>query len=53
MVREELAKPLVDALKPWLEAELHRVAPRSHLADASAMPWSVGKLSAATSTMAG
>jgi transposase len=28
------ATPLVDALKAWLEAELHRVAPRSGLADA-------------------
>jgi transposase len=28
------ATPLVDALKVWLEAELHRVAPRSGLADA-------------------
>lgn len=33
-VRQEQAKPLVDALKPWLEAELHRVAPRSPLSDA-------------------
>ena len=34
MVRKELAQPLIDALKLWLEAELHRVAPRSPLADA-------------------
>lgn len=34
MVRTELARPLVDSLKLWLEAELHRVAPRSPLADA-------------------
>ena len=34
MVRAELAKPVVDALKPWLQAELHRLPPRSNLADA-------------------
>jgi transposase len=34
MVRTELAKPVVDTLKPWMEAELHRVPPRSPLADA-------------------
>jgi transposase len=34
MVRSELARPLIDSLKLWLEAELHRVAPRSPLADA-------------------
>ena len=34
MVRGELARPLVDSLKRWLEAELHRVAPRSPLSDA-------------------
>jgi hypothetical protein len=34
MVRAELARPLVASLKLWLEAELHRVAPRSPLADA-------------------
>jgi hypothetical protein len=34
MVRRELARPLIDALKLWLEAELHRVAPRSPLSDA-------------------
>ena len=33
-VRSELARPLVDSLKLWLEAELHRVVPRSPLADA-------------------
>jgi transposase len=33
-VRRELAQPLVDTLKTWLEAELHRVPPRSPLADA-------------------
>ena len=33
-VRSELARPLVTSLKLWLEAELHRVAPRSPLADA-------------------
>ncbi len=33
-VRRELARPLVTSLKLWLEAELHRVAPRSPLADA-------------------
>jgi transposase len=33
-VRQELARPLVGSLKAWLEAELHRVAPRSGLADA-------------------
>ena len=32
--RQELARPLVGALKTWLEAELHRVPPRSGLADA-------------------
>lgn len=34
MVRVELAQPLVGSLKLWLEAELHRVAPRSPLSDA-------------------
>ena len=34
MVRQELARPLVASLKLWLEAELHRVAPRSPLSDA-------------------
>lgn len=34
MVRTELARPLVGSLKLWLAAELHRVAPRSPLADA-------------------
>ena len=34
MMRQELARPLVGSLKAWLEAELHRVAPRSGLADA-------------------
>ena len=34
MVRSELARPLIASLKLWLEAELHRVAPRSPLADA-------------------
>ena len=34
MVRRELARPLIDSLKRWLEAELHRVAPRSPLSDA-------------------
>jgi transposase len=34
VVRQELARPLVGSLKTWLEAELHRVAPRSGLADA-------------------
>src|ERR1700744_5338819 len=34
MVRAELARPLITSLKFWLEAELHRVAPRSPLADA-------------------
>jgi transposase len=29
MVRVELARPVVDALKPWMEAELHRLPPRS------------------------
>ena len=33
-VRQELASPLVGSLKAWLEGELHRVAPRSGLADA-------------------
>lgn len=33
-VRSELAQPLVDALKLWLESEVHRVALRSPLADA-------------------
>jgi transposase len=33
-VRAAEAKPLVDAFKTWLEAELHRVPPRSSLADA-------------------
>ncbi len=33
-IRSELARPLVGSLKLWLEAELHRVAPRSPLADA-------------------
>jgi transposase len=33
-IRSELARPLVDTLKTWLEAELHRVPPRSPLADA-------------------
>jgi hypothetical protein len=34
MVRVELARPVVNALKPWMEAELHRIPPRSPLADA-------------------
>jgi transposase len=34
MVRSELARPLVDSLRLWLETELHRVAPRSPLSDA-------------------
>lgn len=34
MVRSELARPLIGSLKLWLEAELHRVAPRSPLSDA-------------------
>ena len=34
IVRQELARPIVGSLKAWLEAELHRVAPRSGLADA-------------------
>jgi transposase len=34
MVRGELAQPLVDSLKLWLEAELHKVPPRSPLSDA-------------------
>jgi hypothetical protein len=34
MVRSELAKPVIDTLKPWMEAELHRIPPRSSLADA-------------------
>jgi transposase len=34
MVRSELARPLVDSLKRWFVAELHRVAPRSPLSDA-------------------
>ena len=33
-VRAAQAQPLVDALKLWLEAELHRVPPRGGLADA-------------------
>jgi transposase len=33
-VRQELVSPLLDSLKAWLEAELHRVAPRSPLSDA-------------------
>jgi transposase len=33
-VRAVEAKPLVDAFKTWLETELHRVPPRSGLADA-------------------
>jgi transposase len=33
-VRSELARPLVDSLKLWLEAELLQVAPRSPLAEA-------------------
>jgi transposase len=33
-VRKELAQPLVASLKIWLEAELHRLAPRSPLSDA-------------------
>jgi transposase len=32
--RSELTRPLIDSFKLWLEAELHRVAPRSPLADA-------------------
>ena len=31
MIRAELAKPLVEALKRWLEGELHRMAPRGGL----------------------
>jgi len=34
VVRQELARPLVGSLKTWLERELHRVAPRTGLADA-------------------
>ena len=34
VVRQELARPLVSSLKIWLEAELHRVLPRSGLAEA-------------------
>lgn len=34
MVRIELAKPVIDTLKPWMEAELHRIPPRGPLADA-------------------
>ena len=34
VIRTELARPVVSALKPWLEGELHRVPPRSTLADA-------------------
>jgi transposase len=33
-IRDAQAKPVVEALKLWLEAELHRVPPRSGLADA-------------------
>jgi transposase len=33
-IRAAEARPLVDALKPWLEAALHRVPPRSGLAEA-------------------
>jgi len=33
-IRSTQAKPLVDALKLWLETELHRVPPRSGLAEA-------------------
>jgi hypothetical protein len=32
-IRRELAQPRVDTLKTLLEAELHRVLPRSPLAD--------------------
>jgi transposase len=34
MVRAEQARPLIGALRLWLEAELHRVPPRGGLADA-------------------
>lgn len=34
LVRNIQARPLVDSLKSWLETELHRLAPRSPLAEA-------------------
>jgi hypothetical protein len=34
LVRTEQTRPLVDGLKVWMERELHRVPPRSGLADA-------------------
>jgi transposase len=34
MIRVEQAKPVVEAFRAWLETELHRLPPRSGLADA-------------------